>query len=185
MNHFIWKLAMKKSNKIILFDIDDTLIKSDAKIYVLNEYNQIIKKLTPAEYNTYVCSDGEHFGYDEFDNEKILNEAKLTKFWNEMIHLYNKGYHIGIVTAREDKEMLIRFFLQHGIDINRHLIFAVGGEDCKFKGRIQDRKRQVIEHLSARGYKNFCFYDDNEKILNEVAKMRDRIGVNIKTIKVN
>ena len=88
-----------------------------------------------------------------------------------------------IEAAREDKEMLIRFFLQHGIDINRYLIFAIGGKDCKFKGRIQDRKRQVIEHLSARGYKNFEFYDDNEENLNEVAQMSRRIGVDIKTIK--
>ena len=174
---------MKKSDKIILFDIDDTIIKSNAKIYVLNEQNQIIKKLTPAEYNTYVRNDGEHFGYDEFDNEQILNEAEFTKFWDKMMDVYNKGYNVGIVTAREDKEMLIRFFLQHGIDINRYLIFAIGGKDCKFKGRIQDRKRQVIEHLSARGYKNFEFYDDNEENLNEVAQMSRRIGVDIKTIK--
>jgi len=174
---------MKKSNKIILFDIDDTLIKSNAKIYVLNEQNQIIKKLTPAEYNTYVRNDGEHFSYDEFDNEHILNEAKLTKFWDIMTEAYNSGFNVGIVTAREDKEMLIRFFLSRGVDINRYLIFPVGGNDCKFKGSIQDRKRQVIEHLSARGYQNFVFYDDNENNLREVEKMQHKIGVNIETIK--
>ena len=101
-----------------------------------------------------------------------------------MVDIYNQGINVGIVTAREDKEMLIRFFKRNGVDINRHLIFAVGGKDCKFQGKIQDRKRQVIEHLSARGYKNFEFYDDNQDNLNEVAKMEKRIGVDIKTIKV-
>lgn len=174
---------MKKTDKIILFDIDDTLIKSNAKIYVLNSQNEIIRKLTPAQYNHYKIKDGEHFNYDEFDNEEILNKAKFTKFWNKMKEVYNQGFNVGVVTAREDKEMLIRFFLRNGMDINRYLIFPIGGENCKFKGRIQDRKRQVIEHLSARGYKDFVFYDDNEDNLREIASMRDRIGVDIKTIK--
>jgi hypothetical protein len=97
--------------------------------------------------------------------------------------VYNQGFNVGIVTAREDKEMLIRFFKRNGVDLDRYLIFAIGGKNCKFKGRIQDRKRQVIEHLSARGYNDFEFYDDNEENLNEVAKMEKRIGVDIKTIK--
>ena len=174
---------MVKTDKIILFDIDDTLIKSKAKIYVLNNENKVIKKLTPEMYNTYVRKEGEHFSYDEFDNERILNEAKLTKFWKIMTDVYDAGFNVGIVTAREDKEMLIRFFLSRGVDINRYLIFPIGGKDCKFQGTIQDRKRQVIEHLSARGYKNFVFYDDNEDNLREVAKMSNKIGVKIKTIK--
>lgn len=174
---------MKKTEKIVLFDIDDTLIKSKAKINVLDANNKLIKKLTPAQYNHYIRKDGEHFAYDDFDNEEILNAGKLTKFWKTLQETYNLGYHVGIVTAREDKEMLLRFFLRHGLDINRYLIFTIGGKDCKFQGKIQDRKRQVIEHLSARGYKNFVFYDDNEDNLREVAKMKDKIGVKIKTIK--
>lgn len=106
------------------------------------------------------------------------------KLWWTLKELYDKGINVGIVTAREDKEMLIRFFLRNGMDINRYLVFAVGGSECKFKGRIRDRKRQVIEHLSARGYKNFMFYDDNKDNLNEVASMRDRIGVKIETVQV-
>ena len=173
---------MKKTEKIVLFDLDDTLIKSKAKIYVLNEQNKVIKKLTPAQYNYYKCKDGEHFNYDEFDDEEILNNSKFMKLWETLKDFYDSGIHVGIVTAREDKEMLIRFFLKNGIDINRYLVFAIGGPECKFKGRIQDRKRQVIEHLSARGYKNFLFYDDNKDNLNEVASMRDRIGVKIETV---
>lgn len=174
---------MQKSDKIILFDIDDTLIKTKARIHVLDSNNTIIRKLTPAQYNSYKCKDGERFGYDEFDNEEILNNATFTKFWKVLQEVYSLGYNVGVVTAREDKEMLIRFFLKNGIDINRYLIFPVGGKACKFKGRIHDRKRQVIEHLSARGYKNFIFYDDNEDNLREVSRMSDRIGVEIETVK--
>lgn len=173
---------MKQDNKIILFDIDDTLIKSKAKIYVVNDQNQVIKTLTPAQYNYYKRKDGEYFDYSDFENEDILNNAKLTKFWKILEETYNKGINVGIVTAREDKEMLIRFFLKNGMDINRYLVFAIGGKKTKFKGHICDRKRQVIEHLSARGYKNFVFYDDNKDNLNEVSKMENRIGVKIKTV---
>ena len=173
---------MKKTDKIVLFDIDDTLIKSKAKIYVLNDQNEVVKKLTPAQYNHYKRKECEHFDYEEFDSEEILNKAKLTKFWEVLKKTYSNGTNVGIVTARGNKEMLIRFFLRNGIDINRHLVFAIGGSASKFKGGIKDRKRQVIEHLSARGYKNFVFYDDNKDNLNEVAQMENRIGVKIKTI---
>ena len=169
--------------KIILFDIDDTLIKSNAKIYVLNRDNKIIKKLTPAQYNHYIKKDDESFAYDDFDNEEILNKAKLTEFWKTLDKVYNSGYTVGIVTAREDKEMLLRFFSKRGIVFDRYLVFPIGGNNCKFKGKIKDRKRQVIEHLSAHGYTDFVLYDDNEDNLREVERMRDRIGVKIKTIK--
>ena len=173
---------MENTEKIILFDIDDTLIKSKAKIYVLDEQNNLVRKLTPAQYNHYKRKEGEHFNYDEFDNEEILNKAKLTKIWKDLKNFYDNGANIGIVTARGDKEMLIRFFMNRGMNINRYLVFAVGSSKSKFKGKIKDRKRQVIEHLSARGYKNFVFYDDNEDNLKEVEQMQNRIGVNIETV---
>lgn len=173
---------MENTNKIVLFDIDDTLIKSKARITVLNDQNRVIRKLTPAQYNHYTRKVGEHFSYEDFDNEEILNKAKLTKFWDTLDECYRKGLTVGIVTAREDKEMILRFFAKNGIQFNRYLVFPIGGKDCKFQGKIKDRKRQVIEHLSAHGYKKFIFYDDNEENLKEVAQMKDRIGVNIKTI---
>ena len=70
---------MGNTEKIVLFDIDDTLIKSKAKIYVLDEQNNLVRKLTPAQYNHYKRKEGEHFNYDEFDNEEILNKAKNLK----------------------------------------------------------------------------------------------------------
>ena len=75
-----------KKRKIILFDIDDTLIKSKAKIYVLNKDNKVIKKLTPAQYNIYKKKEGESFAYDDFDNEEILNDAKLPSFGKHWIN---------------------------------------------------------------------------------------------------
>ena len=175
---------MKKTDKIILFDIDDTLIKSKAKICVLNSNKQIIKKLTPSQYNTYVKKEGETFSYSDFDNEEILNKAKQTNLWKTLRETYKKGINVGIVTARENKEMLLRYFLNNGLDINRYLVFAVGGKSEKYKGKIKDRKRQVIEQLSARGYKKFVLYDDDEENLKEVSQMEKRIGVEIETIKV-
>lgn len=171
-------------NKIVLFDIDDTLIKSKAKIYVLDENNRVVKKLTPAQYNTYNKKDGEHFSYIDFNNEEILNSAKHTKLWDTLLKEYRNGTNIGIVTAREDKEMLLRYFIKNGLDINRYLMFPVGGKSEKYKGSIKNRKRQVIEHLSARGYKKFVLYDDDEENLKEVSKMEKRIGIKIEAIKV-
>lgn len=170
------------NNKILLFDIDDTLITSDACVYVLNRKNKVVRKLTSNEYNSYVLKKNEHYDFRDFDNPEILRNARFTKYWNILLKEYIKGNKIGIVTAREDKEMIYNFLLENGVDIEKRFIFAVGSKECRFSGKIEDKKRQVVEHLSARGYDTFVFFDDNINNLTEAKKMENKIGVNVQTI---
>lgn len=71
----------KTSNKLFIFDLDDTLIVSDAKIKVLDgTTGKIIKELTPAEYNYYVQKGNTLLNFDDFRNYGILKKSRLTKY---------------------------------------------------------------------------------------------------------
>ena len=61
----------KSSDKVLVFDIDDTLIKSNARIFV-RKNGEVIKTLNSQEYNEYVLQPDEKFTYEEFEDLNIM-----------------------------------------------------------------------------------------------------------------
>ena len=171
------------SNKILIFDIDDTLIYSNATIYVVKDGKRI-KELTPAEYNNYVWQEGESFDYSNFDSSKLLNSANFTKYWDTLKREYAKGTHIAILTARGKPAMIRKFFLNNGIDIKDDLIFCCAYSKFPWKGSIQYKKSKVIEYLTLLGYNTLVFFDDNLYNL-ETAKQLEDLYPLIKIITVH
>jgi hypothetical protein len=177
-----YSVAGKISNKILLFDIDDTIIQTSAQIWV-KKNGKYIKKLTNAEYNDYKLSPGEEFDYKEFDDLELLNNEPLKKYWYTLKREYNRGTHIGIVTARGSVDLVKKFLLNKGIDVKDELIFAIGDPQLGLKGSIHERKAQVIEKLFMYGYKKFVFFDDNEYNLIAVKSLEKNLPIKIITIK--
>lgn len=168
------------SDRILLFDVDDTLLKSNAKISVIKD-GETIKKLTPTEYNYYKLKAGEEFNYSEFRSYEALLESTFLPFWKTLKREYNKGTHIGILTARENGDMFKKFFLTHGIDIKDELIFTTGDPD--YSGSVEQRKTQAIERLINVGYKTFVFFDDSEANLKKVKEMEKKYDIKVITVK--
>ena len=168
------------SDRILLFDVDDTLLKSNAKISVIKD-GEVIKKLTPAEFNFYKLKAGESFDFEEFRSYEALVESTFLPFWKTLKREYNKGTHIGILTARENGDMFKKFFLTHGIDIKDELIFTTGDSD--YSGSVEERKTQAIERLVKVGYKTFVFFDDSETNLKTVKKMEKEYPIKVITVK--
>lgn len=173
---------IKDNKKIIVFDIDDTLITSDAKVYVMKN-GKVIKELTSAEYNTYHLKRGESFNFSEFDDPNILDNAHFTKYWDTLKREYKKGTNIGIITARSDINMFYDFFLKHGINLDKKLMFGISG-DSRFDGSVAKRKKQAIELLFSEGYRTFIFFDDNEDNLRLAKELENELGIKVHTVKV-
>lgn len=172
-----------KSNRIILFDVDDTLIHTTAKICVLKR-NKIVKKLTNSEFNEYTLKHGETFDFSEFDDPVILNNELLTKYWKTLINEYKKGTHIGIITARGDCDMIFNFFKKKGIEIKKELIFAVGDPKLQLTGTVAQKKSTIISKLIWLGYRTLIFFDDNETNLKFAKRLENKYNVKIITVKV-
>ena len=170
------------SDKLLIFDVDDTLINTTASIWVMKD-NKPIKKLSNSEYNNYRLKDGEWFDYREFDDPKILHKETFTKYWDTLKREYSKGTHISILTARSIGDEIREFFLNNGIDIKQQLVFAVGDSNMGMTGSVQDRKAKIIGELALLGYKIMVFFDDNEGNLNAAKALEKKFNIKIHTVK--
>lgn len=178
-----FSVAGTTSNKILIFDIDDTLIYSNATIYVVKDGKRI-KELLPSEYNEYEKKEGEYYDYSNFDSSELLYKANFTPYWETLKREYAKGTHIAILTARSRPVMVRKLFLKNGIDIKDDLIFCCAYSKFPFKGSIHEKKAKVIEYLMLLGYETFVFFDDNMNNLKS-AKQLEELYPSIKVITVH
>lgn len=171
------------SNKLLIFDVDDTLIHTTANIWVMKG-GKHIKTISNTDFNDYQLKPGESFDFREFDDADILSRETFTKYWNTLKREYRKGTHISILTARGNSVMIRKFFLQNGIDIKPDLVFAIGDPVLSLTGTVQERKAQIIAHLSRLGYDTLVFFDDNEGNLKAAEEIAHKLNIKIHTVKV-
>lgn len=172
-----------RSNKIILFDVDDTLIHTTAGIWI-KKNGKYIKHITNQEYNDYRLEPGEEFDFKEFSDPKLLDNEQLTSYWNTLVREYKKGSHIGIITARGNCNMIRKFLLKKGIDIKKELVFATDDPKLGLSGTVQQRKAEVISILYKYGYTKFIFFDDNKGNLESAKALEKIFGIDVITINV-
>lgn len=172
------------SNKIIIFDLDDTIINTTAEILVTRK-GVPYRKISNAEFNNYKLKLGENFCFDEFTDPYILSQSTFTKYWDTLKREYYKGTHIGILTARSDANLIRNFFLNNGIDIKDELIMAINDPDLNLESEsIQSKKAEVIGLLVDAGYDTIIFFDDNEPNLIEAKSLENKYPIKIHTILV-
>ena len=116
-----------ENKSINFFDIDETLLQTKSKIYVLKD-GEIIKKLSNKEFNNYQLQPEESFDFREFRDAELF--AKTSKPINSMIkkiksffrNLKGKG-EIALLTARADfdnKDRILEYFRGLGIDVGHY-----------------------------------------------------------------
>jgi hypothetical protein len=171
-----------KSTRIILFDVDDTLIHTTAQIRIVKN-GKLVKKISNAKYNEYKLGPGEEFDYTEFDDPNILDNEAFTKYWKTLKREYRKGTHIGILTARGDCDMIFNFFKKKGIEIKHELIFAIGDPKLGLAGTIAEKKATIISKLAWLGYRTFIFFDDNDANLKSAKQLERKYNIKMITVK--
>jgi len=173
-------------SKILVFDLDDTLVISSAKIKVCNKKTGECYSLTPEEFNTYEKGEHEELNFDEFKSLEIMKAGKLIEYYLKIFkEAYKSKLAVGIVTARDDRKMIHKWLREHvGYRIDYELIFAVNDPIHKFKGNISDRNKAAFKELIEMGYNDMQFYDDDDANLKLVKSLEDEYdGINISTIK--
>lgn len=175
-----------KQGKLAVFDLDDTLIISRAKIQVLSKSGRVIKSLTPAEFNFFKHDPKKHsLSFGEFEDSQILRESEfITHVMEKLKSFYDSGISVCILTARSNSLMVREFFLESGIDIHPELVIAVNDPKWGYTGSIAVRKTQGLQALINQGYKDFIFFDDNEENLDHAKELEAIEGVSVETIKV-
>ena len=168
------------SARILLFDVDDTLVHTSAKIWIRRPDGTEFC-ISNAEFNTYKFQPGEEADYREFNDPSILDNEIPTSYLATLKREYAKGTHIGILTARSDTKLIKTFLMKKGIQIKDELVFAISDPKLGLQGTIQQRKAHVIKSLIRAGYKTLVFFDDCKDNL-EAAKKLQRDDVRIVTV---
>lgn len=173
-------------SKILVFDLDDTLVITDAKIKVCDKKTGECFALTPEEFNAYEKQPHHELDFDDFKSLEIMKAGKLIEYYLKIFkEAYKQKLAVGIVTARDDRDMIWKWLREHvGYRIDKDLIFAVNDPIHKYKGGISDRKKAAFKDLIDMGYIDFQFYDDDDANLRLVKSLEDEHeGINISTIK--
>ena len=120
---------------LTIFDIDDTLMHTTAKITV-KLHGKVVRELTNQEYNTYQLKKGEEFDFGQFrDAKKFKEESKpIEKMFAKakaiLRNVVNKpGSQMIILTARndfDDKKTFLDTFRQYGLDIDKIRVERAG-----------------------------------------------------------
>lgn len=174
------------ASKIMVFDLDDTLVITDAKIKVCDNKTGECYSLTPEEFNEYEKQPQHSLDFDDFKSLEVMKAGRLIEHYLKIFkEAYKMKVAIGIVTARDDREMIYKWLREHvGYRIDKDLIYAVNDPVHKFKGAISERKKAAFRELIEMGYNDFQFYDDDNANLKLVKSLENEYsGVKITTHK--
>jgi predicted secreted acid phosphatase len=172
---------MINSKKIglTIFDIDETLFHTKAKVQVVKE-GKVIRTLDNQQYNSYQLKQGESFDYGQFRSAKIFKEtstpiAKVIKRAKRIIHFATrKGSKVIIVTARQDMDDKILFkqtFKDHGIDIGRVYVERAGNVG---KEKVSENKVVIFKkYLDTKRYARIRLFDDDKNNLNAFLSLKN------------
>ena len=162
---------------LTVFDLDDTLFTSGARIKVMHRMGQrVLKYLTPSQFNNYKLLSGQTFDFSEFrDPHVFAKTAKpIDKIFKRAKAMLGSGNNrVVIVTARADftdKGPFLDMFRSHGFDVDKSHVYRAGN----IPGDGPKAKQTIIRSLIEKGsYTRVRMYDDAAKNLDAFLELED------------
>jgi len=155
----------RPAKTLTIFDIDDTLFHTTAKIKVVKD-GKVIRTLTNQEFNNYKLEPGEEFDFGEFrDAKKFAQESEpIEHMMDELKTIldHSRGTVI-MLTARadfDDKQTFLKTFTDHGIDMSRIHVHRAGN----LPGDAIPAEKKAVwvrRYLDTDNYNQVSLYDDS------------------------
>lgn len=158
MNAFAFSpINEAKSEKLRVFDFDDTLVKTKSHIYITHKDGKK-SKLTPGEYAIYEPKDGDQFDFSDFESVKRPQEIKgVTRLLKNIMRVGNSD--VVILTARASYKP-VKDYLE---DIGLKDIYVVA-----LASNNPEDKAKWIEDKIKKGVNDVFFIDDSHKNVSAV-----------------
>ena len=171
---------MNTGAALTIWDIDDTLFTTDAKVIVTRP-NKPPLRLTKEQHKSYNLKPGEEFDMSEFTNAKLFYSTSkpIENIWRtakKTLHNIGKrpGSKMVIVTARgdlDDKDMFLNTFKKHGMDMNKVHVYRAGNLKT---GTAAKNKQTVIRNLLDLGpYTEVRLFDDDYDNLKAFLQLKN------------
>lgn len=164
---------------ICIFDLDDTLVKTGAKIKVYEkDTGDLLHSLTPEEFNDFV-NQGHSLDFEDFNDLRILLNGSLMEENIKILKNCAVQHPVGMITARSHLFSVLEFIRQKNLPVQEDLVFVVNDEKSPFDGTVAQRKKQAFSQLIERGYDDFIYWDDNLENLEAAKSLEKEFKVNI------
>jgi len=169
-----------KDNGLTIFDIDDTLFHTTAKIGVVKDGKKV-KELTNQQFNTYKLKAGEKFDFGQFkDADKFYKESQpINKMLDKAKAILKNvgkkpGSRIVIITARNDfnnKQKFLKTFTKHGLDMRKIRVERAG--KITDVSNVALKKVIIIRnYLNTGNFKRVRLFDDSMANLRAFLNMQ-------------
>lgn len=165
-----------KPRKLVIFDIDDTLVNTSTKVNVVKD-GKIIKRLNSHDFTHYKLEPGEEFDFGAFRNAKEFFEKSkpILPMINQLKNDINTGNKVIMVTARadfDDKDLFLDTFRKFGVDIDKVHVYRAG--NIQLKVPTEEKKKMIIRKvLSNNDYTKAIMYDDAKPNLDLFLSLKD------------
>ena len=164
-----------ESSSLHVFDVDDTLVHSNAKVHVKDASGNTVQKLSTSEYNNHKLPADHHYDYHEFKSSKVFSRshpiAKMIRTINatSATRKKNPKNKVIINTARSDfdnKDKFLSTLSSHGIkhmkDIHVHRAGNIPGNEKPAHKKLTF----IRQHLNKHPYSHVRMYDDSKENLD-------------------
>lgn len=169
-------------NKAVVFDVDDTLFTTDAKV-IVNKPDGEVLELTPAEFNTYEKAPGDKMDYSQFkDPELFIRTAKPTKYIKVAQNISNarktgrSDTKLYILTARDSSIEKALTQKLASLGVIHDGFFSAGDTGAP---TIAEGKKQILEKIRSMHRGSVSFFDDDA---NNIALAKQIPGIKVRQV---
>lgn len=167
---------MIKTKKLRVFDFDDTLFHTTAKV-LLKQGPGKFTYLTPAEYAVYEPKPGDEFDFSQFD--QIINPSLIKPVAKRFYKIVNAGL----------KDRLTVILTARGPQANKHIkdiinkIFRVDLPVITLgTGSPQAKADWIVDKIKNEGFNDVFFIDDSPKNVNAVFNSVKNLPIKYKLV---
>lgn len=176
--------AARKSS-LHVFDIDDTLFHTHAKIHVKDRQGRTVSQLSNSEFNDHKLEPGHHYDFSEFrDADKFARTStpiqpmlkRMKAIHSHVVKVPNS--RVIMNTARADfdnKDRFLDTFRRHGVAVDHQTkpihVHRAGNEPGEDLPAV--KKNAVLRrYLNKHPYGSVHMYDDSRTNLHHFLKLK-------------
>jgi hypothetical protein len=157
------------NSKLVVFDIDDTLVNTNTLVNVVRD-GRVVKQLNSHDFTHYHLQPGEEFDFGRFRDarEFYTNARPIAPMINRLKQDIATGNRVIMLTARadfNDRDVFLDTFRQYGIDMDRVHVYRAG--NLQTRAATEEKKKIILNHLlGQQHYDKVIMYDDSVPNLN-------------------
>ena len=137
------------NTKLVIFDIDDTLVNTDTRVNVVRD-GKIIKQLNSHDFTHYKLQPGEEFDFGAFkDAREFFTQARpIPGMIKQLKQDIATGNKVIMLTARSDfndRDIFLDTFRRFGIDMDQVHVYRAG--NLAIKAATEEKKKIMYIHI--------------------------------------